>query len=685
MSEEAVRKILRDFGLTEKEADIYIFLAKHGILKGGEVARQTKTPKALVYRILKSLQAQGIVESTLEFPARFTAAPFEAIIDLNVKSKLNEIARLKGEKTALINHWKQIENAPSISPVEKFSVIEGKQKVYQKLSQLIMQTKTNLSCIITSKELAQANYFGIFDQDSKKQSSKRSFRFLIELSNQNLKDAKELVKDIERKVPNAEVRIPELGSNLFPQMIIQDKEETMFRISPKVDNCFDKWDVSLWTNCKSLIGAFSVVFDGLWHNSTEAQTKISELQTGVSLTQKMEVINDSEDSKRKFCEVLRSAGKEIIMVTSSGDPLEIDKIRQLLNECAQKSVSVKLMVPITCENKDLAQELSKQYEVRHVPVGYLDTALVDGRHLFQFRTTILKSEQVFVKTFYTNDSEYVSKTKKMLTDTWEHAQIPSTTTLETILQEVDPQLSPFPRCPPNYMGTPFIVEEKPVGTLTEKDILNKMISAKYSDATSLDVIDRRYGSIGLAVIHPPDYLKLPDIMIVINKIEKQSNLGEEDAIIFLSWLKTQKGFAYVPVAIIGDNPKAHEFWKNMNASTPAGKNTHLLEKDEIEIRLHGNSLFAGWTIPIPLFPAQQTIPPACLLIEGYGDIKTTAYTVAPPSGHRILREENYLDAFVTFFHPSSKYSGPGTDGYLIRDSIITIFSPTNFPSKNSIN
>ncbi len=75
MSEVAVRKILREFGLTEKEMDIYIFLAKQDILKGGEIAKQTKTTKALVYRILRSLQAKGIVESTVEFPARDNLEP----------------------------------------------------------------------------------------------------------------------------------------------------------------------------------------------------------------------------------------------------------------------------------------------------------------------------------------------------------------------------------------------------------------------------------------------------------------------------------------------------------------------------------------------------------------------------------------------------------------------------------
>jgi hypothetical protein len=44
-------------------------------------------------------------------------------------------------------------------------------------------------------------------------------------------------------------------------------------------------------------------------------------------------------------------------------------------------------------------------------------------------------------------------------------------------------------------------------------------------------------------------------------------------------------------------------------------------------------------------------------------------------------KQNGFDAFVTFIHPSSKYSGPGTDGFLVRDYIMEL---TPQSSKGSI-
>jgi hypothetical protein len=108
----------------------------------------------------------------------------------------------------------------------------------------------------------------------------------------------------------------------------------------------------------------------------------------------------------------------------------------------------------------------------------------------------------------------------------------------------------------------------------------------------------------------------------------------------------------------------------------------LARKEDLQIRIHGNNFFVGWTVPIPLYPPLRILPPACILIEAYGDVKTAAYTVNVPfgawgiksklGGSQLKFEENYFNAFVTFMHPSSKYSGPGTDGFFVRDGIFTL-------------
>ena len=56
-----------------------------------------KIDKGQIYRILKNLQKKGLVEATLEYPTRFTAVPFEKVIDSFIKSKREEVAQIESQ------------------------------------------------------------------------------------------------------------------------------------------------------------------------------------------------------------------------------------------------------------------------------------------------------------------------------------------------------------------------------------------------------------------------------------------------------------------------------------------------------------------------------------------------------------------------------------------------------------
>jgi len=685
LSEETVRKVLRDFGLTDKETDVYIFLAKHGVMKGGEISKQTKTHKALIYRILKSLQSKGLVESTLEFPARFTAVPFENVIDLNIRAKQEEAAQIAAQKKELLNYWQSIKKAGPEPQLEKFTVIEGNQKIYHKLSKMMRDTRNQLFTVTTVQGLVRADQFDLFDVGSVHPlKSNITFRFLAELSSQNIGTMKKLLKMITTAKFNFEGRTPELGLNLFPQMTIRDQEEAIFFITPRADASLAQQDnVCLWTNCKSLVDAFSAVFEDMWRNSTDIQKKISEIETGKT-TPKTCIIADAKTAEKIYAETLQSAKEEIIMMTSSKGLIEIWKQMPLVEKWRHNGVSVKIMAPIVHENFEAAEQLLRICEVKHAPVNYLGTTVVDGKHLFQFKTRSpdqkkLESTPHFENTFYTSDLEYVEKTRNTLNDVWKNAHTPSSVTLESILVPYGPTLTPLPK---NILPTrertsdATITNVKPLGATAEKEILNKIMNARKIQAKNhSNGIKRMYATVATAIIHPPDYLKLPDMMIFVQKVEKHSTTGAEDALIIFLWLETPTGYAYVPVTNVTDNPKAQSVRQKLFANTPAGQNSQLLKKDEIQIRVHGNTLFAGWTVPIPLYPPPYKLPPAFILIEGYGEVKSTAINLLYNSGYKSQIEENYFDAFVTFFHPSSKYSGPGTDGRFVRDFIATTTPP----------
>jgi hypothetical protein len=309
----------------------------------------------------------------------------------------------------------------------------------------------------------------------------------------------------------------------------------------------------------------------------------------------------------------------------------------------------------------------------------LGTTVVDGKYTFQFKVPQAnkKLANYFENTFYSDELEYVEKNKAMLDGIWENAQTPSIITLNSIPSATIVSCSEHVvyNATKKMIGHVVMEDEEASRNLTEKSVIEKIIDAqkKSVGAESSDVI-KIYSTNGQSIIHPPSHLKLPDILFHTYHIEKQSTFGAEDAIMVHLWLSTPAGLGFVPTAVVTDNPLSIEFWKKACGATPAGTNVQLVKKDELKACIHGNTLFVGWTIQIPLLD-RYSIPPSSLLIEGYGNVKTNAYKATVPSGYTLKTEGNILEAFVTFLNPLSKYSGPGTDGAFGRDIILEFYPP----------
>lgn len=685
LSQEKILKTLEKLGLQRPDAQIFIFLGKKGPQRARDIAKSLRMPRQTLYRAIRNLQSKGIITATITRPAKFSAVPFERVLDLFVKAKAEEAHHIEQDKNSLLSDWQSIAITDVADQSPRFSVIEGRNIIYPRLKQMVEETKSQLLIISTIPGLMRADQFGLLDAAFNHASKTNTkFRFLTELTGENLKAIKLFLERIPKET-NFERRTPEMGLKPISRMLIRDDAEVAFFVSQESDSTTrDPDDLCLWTNSNTIVASFKTVFEDLWHNSVSIEKRIAEIETGQPPA-KTYVISDAEAAEKKYDDVLNAAKVEIaIMTSAAGLVAAFEKIGQL-KERAKSGVAVKIMAPITRDNLDAAQRLSEYCRVKHVPASFLGTTIVDNQHLFQFKSAEsgrekTREEVSFENVFYTNDLEYVEKTKSMFEEIWKHAVAPSPITVEQIARPSMPSAVPVPDDEYTVSRKDSVyhdlMEEIP-GAVTEEYILNKMINAKRIPARypwKDPVI--MYGYNASAVLHLPRSFNLPDMCLSFFHFNKHSSSELEDYFYVSLWLETPNGMALVPVAVATDNPEGVERWKIILAGTPAGQNIHLLKKDELQVQLYGNTLFAGWTVSIPLFPPQYNLPPGGVLVEGYGKLKTAIHKMTSLSGVQMISEDAGFDAFVTFFHPDSKYSGPGTDGLLATNSIITAYPPS---------
>ena len=290
LSEKTIFNVLRDSNLTENESKVYVFLAKIGAQRACGISRSLSIHKAQVYRVLKNLESRGMVDLTLEKPARYTAVPFENILELLIKTKRDDISFLEDNKNTLLTQWRSINLQKSALPLEKFAVIEGRKNISSRILQMIEKRKRELLILTTNHGMIQAEQAGIIKAGLVKaetiQAMKKgdiipvSARLLTQISKKNLNIIRQMRKRVSEKHLNIELRDINSSLKLYPHFLIIDEEEAFFFITLKKDSALtSRQETGLWTNSEAFVCTLKAFFEELWHDATDMNERICEIET----------------------------------------------------------------------------------------------------------------------------------------------------------------------------------------------------------------------------------------------------------------------------------------------------------------------------------------------------------------------------------------------------------------------
>jgi HTH-type transcriptional regulator, sugar sensing transcriptional regulator len=680
LSHQKILNTLQSLGLSSLDAEVYVYLGKKGPRKASEIVQSLNIPKQQLYTILKDLQSKGIINATLEHPAKFSTEPFEKVLDLFVKARMEEVHQIQGSKNQILTDWLSIKLDEDKDNPSTFKVLEGNNYIYPKLKQMTEEAQTQLSIVLTVPELMRIFQNEVLDElFTKISTSSINLRILTGISSENFKIIGSL---FHRRNKNLEIRAPDLGLKLPNSMIIRDEGEVAFIIDSNENHQDKQHNTCLWTNCKTLVQSFNSVFENSWNNAVEIQKKLMEVKTGKPTT-KTCVIVEAKAAKDHYDGAIQNAKKKIMIMTSANGLIALKDSLPTLKKLVDKGVLVNVMAPIVNENLDPAQQLMKYLEVKHIPEAYLGATSIDGQHFYQFKKPMSTSDdtnplEYFKNTFYTDDSEYAGKMDQMLSSIWNNAHPPSLVALKSIIQPIlplnaseDTIFNQHQKDLKKIAGFNYVVEPQK-GTITEKHIQDQIAKAvrKRAQNPKKDIV-RLYGTQGNAVIYPPKNLNLPNFIIFVSHNNEKSSFGIENSLHIFTQMKIADEESFFSGVFVTDSPQGFRYRKAMQRIRQINEVALLLKKDELNIKIDGKKLVAGWSVPIPLLSPKYVLPPACIIFEGYGETKTYSSKMSGPVNPTLTNDFNLLDAFVTFIHPSSHYYGPGSDGILLKERIMT--------------
>jgi sugar-specific transcriptional regulator TrmB len=109
---EFITKLI-GFGLSEKEAQLYLHLLKYGPKSPSLLAKSLKTYREDVYRTLTGLVDKGMVNPSLETPTVYAAVDLEIALETTLKKHETELREMERRKQELQELSKQQRFGPS--------------------------------------------------------------------------------------------------------------------------------------------------------------------------------------------------------------------------------------------------------------------------------------------------------------------------------------------------------------------------------------------------------------------------------------------------------------------------------------------------------------------------------------------------------------------------------------------
>jgi sugar-specific transcriptional regulator TrmB/CBS domain-containing protein len=489
-------KVLRDLGLSRREAEVYIFLSRRGPQGAGSVSTMLKIERVQTYRALKSLQEKGIVDATLETPTRFSAVPFDGLLNSLITTRKSRILELEAQREALASYWKNLSSRVTEYPLAKFRVITEKRAIYSEIEHMTQEAKEDVVKLTTGVGVIQEDLAGILDAitECARKNRKIQIRILAGISKDNYDVIAEMMKTASAQKLNVQWRHIDLGSRVYPQFLIKDCEETLLYVTPEEEpGTSSQVETALWIRSRIFASALRESFLEMWRGTIKAEDRIRELKTGkpVEVTA---IIKDAREAETKLENTLEKAEKEIMAIVSS-DAIAAILERKLFETAVKRKLRLKIMAPIDLDNLEAAQKLSETCEVRNVPISYMMMLAADSEHLFIFKTPPLNRSAIRTPfhlddVFYTNDARYVERVVEMLSDIWKRGMdiheltagpaagtpMAKVSGSATASEVIDLMLE-------NNVSSVLVTEnDSPVGIITERDILEKIMKRKKDPA-----------------------------------------------------------------------------------------------------------------------------------------------------------------------------------------------------------
>jgi len=309
MQEQEIYILLKDFGLSEDEAQVYLGLLRMGGGKASEISYFTKIERVKAYKMLENLKNRGFITSSLSSPAIFSANDIEKTLDAVIKQKIDESEKLQAYKPSLLQLLEGFKVKQNESMLPRLTVISGRANIYYQMIKIIDESQDELYLATSVSDLIRMYYTNIPEALEKARKRNVIIKLMTEL---------EIMTKLEC--------VHRLGFNYFkiaklPSQgrILCDSDQVLvsgYTSTSSSQQTIE--DSALITNSDEIGGSMRSLCKYMWSTGKEirADEKTMEIPSETKINQDAKVttalvVDDDDDAVEMFSDYLEIKGVRV--------------------------------------------------------------------------------------------------------------------------------------------------------------------------------------------------------------------------------------------------------------------------------------------------------------------------------------------------------------------------------------
>jgi sugar-specific transcriptional regulator TrmB len=258
------------FGLSEKEAQLYLHLLKFGPKTPSPLAKSLKTYREDVHRTLTSLIEKGMVRPSLDSPTIYAAVDLNEALESAVKKQESELREMEARKRELQELSERQRFRPS-DELATFKIIKSLKELVSFTGSIAATMKNEVMIICPEEIITLASLFGLLEQVKEFVGRGASFRMLTDISYSGI----ELVN--EAAGVGEEIRHLEAYEGVYLAVI--DKKVCFHGINLDINRITLNQPIAvLYTDDPTYAQYLLATFEMMWKQAIPAEQRIEELK-----------------------------------------------------------------------------------------------------------------------------------------------------------------------------------------------------------------------------------------------------------------------------------------------------------------------------------------------------------------------------------------------------------------------